>query len=85
MKKSGIPYRRMYETGHTFASWDLVSGEMPEWVARTLGHVDTSMIYKTYSRYIPNLTKVDGSEFEKRYTEATDKKSTSNRHNFRHN
>jgi len=81
IKKSEIQYRRMYETRHTFASWALASGEMPEWVARTLGHVDTSMIYKTYSRYIPNLTKLDGSEFEKQYTEATDKKSTSDRHN----
>jgi integrase len=74
MKKSEIQYRRMYETRHTFASWALASGEMPEWVARTLGHVDTSMIYKTYSRYIPNLTKLDGSEFERQYAEATDKK-----------
>jgi len=74
IKKSEIQYRRMYETRHTCASWALASGEMPEWVDRTLGHVDTSMIYKTYSHYIPNLTKLDGSEFEKRYIEATDKK-----------
>jgi integrase len=69
MKKSGLRYRRMYETRHTFASWALDAGETPEWVALTLGHVNTSMVYKTYGRYIPNLTRKDGSAFEKRFCE----------------
>jgi integrase len=64
MQKSGLPYRRMYETRHTFASWALGAGESPEWVARTLGHVDTSMVFRTYGRYIPNLTRQDGSALE---------------------
>jgi integrase len=67
MEKSGLPFRRMYETRHTFASWALASGETPEWVARTLGHVDTSMVYRTYSRYIPNLTRQDGSALEENF------------------
>ena len=71
IKKSGLPHRRMYETRHTFASWALAAGETPEWVARTLGHVDTSMVYRTYGRYIPNLTRQDGSAFEKQYRKAT--------------
>ena len=70
MAKSGLPYRRPYETRHTFASWALAAGESPEWVARTLGHVNAAMIYKTYGRYIPNLTRRDGSAFERRYVEA---------------
>ncbi|MBW1863779.1 MAG: site-specific integrase [Deltaproteobacteria bacterium] len=74
MKKTGLPYRRMYETRHTFASWALAAGETPEWVARTLGHVDTSMVYRTYGRYIPNLTRQDGSAFERQYQEATNEK-----------
>jgi integrase len=65
IKKSALPFRRMYETRHTFASWALASGETPEWVARTLGHVNTSMVYKTYGRYIPNLTHQDGSALER--------------------
>ena len=69
MKKSGLKYRRMYEIRHTFASWALAAGESPEWVARTLGHVDTSMVYKTYGRYIPNLKWQDGSAFEKQFSE----------------
>ncbi|MFA4903249.1 MAG: DUF3596 domain-containing protein [Desulfobaccales bacterium] len=64
MKKSQLPYRRMYEIRHTFTSWALAAGETPEWVARTLGHVTTAMIYKTYGRYIPNLTRQDGSALE---------------------
>jgi hypothetical protein len=44
MQKSGLSFRRMYETRHTFASWALAVGESPEWLDRTLGHVDTSMI-----------------------------------------
>ena len=67
MKKTDLKYRRIYETRHTFASWALAAGESPEWVARTLGHVDTSMVYRTYGRYIPNLTRKDGSAFEKQW------------------
>jgi integrase len=44
MAKSGLPYRRPYETRHTFASWALAAGESPEWVARTLGHMNTAMV-----------------------------------------
>ena len=74
MKKSGVPYRRMYETRHTFASWALRAGESPHWVARTLGHVDSSMVYRTYGRYIPNLVSLDGSAFERQYLAGTNEK-----------
>ena len=67
MKASGLAYRRMYETRHTFASWALGAGELPEWVARTLGHANTSMVYRTYGRFIPNLTRQDGSASEQQY------------------
>ncbi len=85
MAKSGLMYRRMYETRHTFASWALGAGELPEWVAQTLGHVNTSMIYSTYGRYIRNLTRQDGSAFEKLYAESTNKKSDKNSADFGHN
>ncbi|MBT6339040.1 MAG: hypothetical protein HOJ48_07065 [Desulfobacula sp.] len=68
MQKTKLQHRRMYDTRHTFASWALAAGESPEWVARTLGHVNTSMVYKTYGRYIPNLKRKDGSSFEKQFT-----------------
>lgn len=56
--------RRPYQTRHTAATLFLASGENPEWVARTLGHSSTEMLFKVYSRYIPNLTRQDGSAFE---------------------
>ncbi|UCG81347.1 MAG: tyrosine-type recombinase/integrase [Desulfobacterales bacterium] len=81
LKKSGLPHQRMYDIRHTFASWALAAGETPEWVARTLGHVDTSMVYKTYGRYIPNLTRRDGSAFEDQYVASTKKrKAAQNRY-----
>ena len=78
-------YRRMYETRHTFASWALGAGESPEWVARTLGHVNTSMLYKTCGRYIPNLTRQDGSAFKRLYLESANKKRDTISHNFGYN
>ena len=63
----------MYETRHTFASWALAAGETPEWVVRTLGHVDTSMVYRIYGRLIPNLTRKDGSAFEQQLDNNTKK------------
>ena len=73
IQKSGVPYRRMYETRHTFASWALGAKESPEWVARMLGHVDTSMVYRIYGRYIPNLTRKDGTAFEFQYDQMVSK------------
>lgn len=43
--------RAMYQTRHT--------GESPEWIARQLGHTSTEMLFRTYSRYVPNMTKAD--------------------------
>lgn len=60
----GLAKRRPYQTRHTAATLFLASGENPEWVARVLGHSSTEMLFKVYSRYIPNLTRMDGSAFE---------------------
>lgn len=73
MDASGLHYRRMDETCHTFTSWAPGAGELPARVARTLGHADTSMVYRTYGRYIPNRTRQDGSAFEKQYVDMTQK------------
>ena len=50
---------------HTAATLWLASGENPEWIAMQLGHTSTEMLFKTYSRYVPNLTRQDGSAFER--------------------
>ncbi|WP_018937159.1 Arm DNA-binding domain-containing protein [Thioalkalivibrio sp. ALJ24] len=59
-----IPYRRPYTMRHTAATLWLAAGESPEWIARQLGHSSTEMLFKIYSRYIPNATRQDGSAFE---------------------
>jgi integrase len=53
-----------YQTRHTGATLWLASGENPEWIARQMGHVSTEMLFTTYSRFVPNLTRKDGSAFE---------------------
>ncbi|TRX57972.1 Arm DNA-binding domain-containing protein [Thalassomonas sp. M1454] len=57
--------RRMYETRHTAASLWLSSGESPEWIAKQLGHSTTEMLFRTYSKFVPNITREDGKRFER--------------------
>jgi integrase len=57
--------RRPYQMRHTAATLWLASGEAPEWIARQLGHSSTEMLFRVYSRYVPNLTRQDGSAMER--------------------
>ncbi|MBK5942681.1 site-specific integrase [Halorhodospira halophila] len=61
----GLRRRRPYQTRHTAATLWLASGESPEWIARQMGHSDTKMLFTVYSRYVPNLTRRDGSAIER--------------------
>ena len=63
LRHLGLTARRPYQTRHTAATLMLASGENPEWVARTLGHANTEMLFRVYSRYVPNLTRNDGKAF----------------------
>ena len=54
LKKAGLKYREMKQTRHTFATLALSCGENPLWIARVLGHRNTEMIIKVYSKYIEN-------------------------------
>ncbi len=56
--------RNPYQTRHTAATLWLAAGESPEWIARQLGHANTSMLFRVYSRYVPNLVGRDGAAFE---------------------
>jgi integrase len=60
----GLPPRRAYETRHTAATLWLAAGENPEWIAKQLGHSSTKMLFERYSRFVPNITRQDGSAFE---------------------
>ncbi len=57
--------RRPYQMRHTAATLWLASGEAPEWIARQLGHSSTEMLFRVYSRYVPNLTRRDGSAIDR--------------------
>lgn len=63
LRHVGLEKRRPYQTRHTTATLWLAAGENPEWIARQMGHANTEMLFKTYSRYVPNLTRRDGSAF----------------------
>ena len=60
----GLKKRRPYQCRHTAATLWLAAGEAPEWIARQLGHTTTEMLFRVYSRYVPNLTRRDGSAFD---------------------
>tara|TARA_B110001454_G_scaffold202908_1_gene210356 strand:- start:8814 stop:10001 length:1188 start_codon:yes stop_codon:yes gene_type:complete len=60
-----IDRRNPYQTRHTAATLWLAAGESPEWIARQMGHTTTEMLFRVYSRYVPNLTRQDGSAFER--------------------
>jgi len=64
----GLSARRPYQTRHTAATLWLAAGESPEWIARQLGHTTTEMLFRVYSRFVPNLTRKDGSAFERLLT-----------------
>ncbi len=61
----GLKKRVPYQTRHTAATLWLAAGEAPEWIARQMGHTTTEMLFRIYSRYVPNLTRKDGSAFER--------------------
>ncbi len=65
LKELNLTARRPYVTRHTATTLWLACGESVEWIAKQLGHSTTELLHKTYSRFIPNLTRQDGSAFEK--------------------
>ncbi|WP_219846045.1 tyrosine-type recombinase/integrase [Maribrevibacterium harenarium] len=65
LKRLGLEKRRPYQTRHTAATLWLAAGESPEWIAMQMGHSTTEMLFRVYSRYVPNLTRMDGSAMDK--------------------
>lgn len=64
MKKSGVRYRRPYQTRHTYASMMLTAGEHPMWVAQQMGHTDWTMIARVYGRWMPSANIDAGGKAE---------------------
>jgi integrase len=65
LRHLGLAARRPYQMRHTAATLWLASGEAPEWIARQLGHSSTEMLFRVYSRFVPNLTRRDGSAIDR--------------------
>ncbi|OIR16842.1 tyrosine recombinase XerC [mine drainage metagenome] len=63
--------RRAYQTRHTAATLWLAAGENPEWIAKQMGHTTTEMLFRVYSRFVPNMTRQDGSAFERMLLQST--------------
>ena len=68
LKHLDLEHRKAYQMRHTAATLWLASGESPEWIARQLGHTSTEMLFRVYSRYVPNLTRNDGSAMDRLLT-----------------
>ena len=68
LRHLGIPKRNPYQMRHTAATLWLEAGEAPEWIANQMGHANTEMLFRVYSRYVPNLTRKDGSAANQMFT-----------------
>lgn len=65
LRHLNLPLRRPYQTRHTAAALWLAAGETPEWIAKTMGHASTEMLFRVYSRFVPNMTRRDGSAMDR--------------------
>jgi integrase len=64
----------MKQTRHTFATLALSLGENPLWIAKVMGHRDTEMIIRVYSKYVEDVRGTrDGSIMNAIYLEGTGK------------
>ena len=69
MRRAKVRYRNPYQTRHTFASTLLSTGVNPLYVAKQMGHTDTTMITRTYGRWLEQDSDVLPDLFLKVETE----------------
>ncbi len=60
-RKAKVRRRYVYQLRHTFATWALSSGENPAWIAKQMGHTDTTMLYEHYGKWMPQMDPKAGS------------------------
>jgi len=65
LRLARLRVRPPIEMRHTFATLHIGAGESISWVSKALGHSSVEITLKRYNRFIPNLTRQDGSAFEK--------------------
>lgn len=56
LARLNIPFRPIYNTRHSFASFMLSKGENLMWVSWMLGHKNTQITLNFYAKYIPSGT-----------------------------
>jgi len=67
LKKAGVRYRVPYQTRHTYASTMLAVGEDLTYIAKQMGHADSSTTLKYYARFIQQTGVKHGSKLEAAY------------------
>jgi len=65
LKLAGLKYRPPKQIRHTFATLHIAVGENISWVSKMLGCKSVEITLKKYNRFVPNLTREDGSLFAK--------------------
>jgi integrase len=74
LNKAKLHIREVKQTRHSFATIALTCGESPLWIAKVMGHRDTNMIIRVYSKYVENASGAnDGSMFDGAYRLASGK------------
>lgn len=54
LRRAKVRYRNPYQTRHTYASMMLSAREHPMWVAKQMGHSDTTTLMRNYARWMPS-------------------------------
>jgi integrase len=65
LRHLGLEERRPYQMRHTAATLWLASGENPQWISNQLGHANSQMLFTVYGRFVPNMTRQDGSAMDR--------------------
>lgn len=52
LKRSGIRWRRPYNTRHTYATTALAAGVNPAYISRQMGHKSAKMLFSVYAKWI---------------------------------
>jgi integrase len=68
LKRAGLPYVRLYDLRHTFATLWLESGEHPKILQEILGHSRISVTLDTYSHVVPHMQREAMGRFGKQFS-----------------
>jgi integrase len=67
LKKSGVRYRRPYQTRHTYASMMISAGEHIGWISSQLGHGNIGVTIRVYAKWLEETDPLAGSKAHELY------------------